>query len=390
MITWRPTDTRSIPANRGTVAVAGCALWFVVAPATLVADDVRIGKYWHRQVTIEEVQQGTIVYTDSFGNEHIRELEHVQAIKIPTFEELGRAQDALDAGDAEAAVVHFTRVQKRVRRPPWLKHWIQWQTMNALARSDRPARAVAAYLALDRIGADAFYLTRPPTAALGGGNEEQKRDVRQRLTDAMPALRPEARAAAQVMLRRIAPVKLAPSNPMAVAAEAEPDTPAEDTQQESAVALPKVIDEDDETTLLLRAGKFKEALRTAEELLSRKNVTRISMRWYQRGVAKVGLADRNTRPAVARRLYKDAGLDFMRVVVYFPAGVYRAPALVEAGYVHHMIGQPQKARQLYAQAVKGIRAIKPKLDPKIHQRLQQLLKAVQNESIDTKRRPGLR
>ena len=382
----RPIHARPI----AWITVAVCVLPTVVAPGRLDADDIKFDKYWHRQVTIVDVHNGQIIYTDNFGNERVKEMDDVRGLKIPAFEELGKAQDALDAGDVALAVTLLTRVRNQVRRPSWLKHWVEWQTMNALARLGRPTKAVIAYLNLDRDRADAFYLKHPPLVVLGGATDAQKRDVRQRLTAALANLRPEARLGAQAMLQRIAPPAAEPSRDEAPEAVTTPVAPKPviDPELDSAVVLPKAIVHDDQITILLRAGEFEQALDNAGQILAGKTVSRISMRWYQRGMASLALAERSTDPAVAGRLYRDAGLDFMRVVVYFPTGVYRAPALVEAGVVHHRIGQPSRARQLYEQAAQGIRPIEPEMEPKYHQRLQQLLKAVHEEPNAADKRAG--
>ena len=58
-------------------------------------------------------------------------------------------------------------------------------------------------------------------------------------------------------------------------------------------------DVEDQVTILLRAGEFEQALDNAGQILAGKTVSRISMRWYQRGMASLALAERSTDPAVA-------------------------------------------------------------------------------------------
>lgn len=94
---------------------------------------------------------------------------------------------------------------------------------------------------------------------------------------------------------------------------------------------------------LVFAGEFDRAIEEADRQME----GRVTGEWlYLRAMAKLGKAEQSR----AERDYKDAGLDFMRVVVYFPSSPYASPSLVEVGYVHDRLGLTTKADELYAQA----------------------------------------
>ncbi|MDX1682270.1 MAG: hypothetical protein R3336_04025, partial [Phycisphaeraceae bacterium] len=73
----------------------------------------------------------------------------------------------------------------------------------------------------------------------------------------------------------------------------------------------------------------------------------MSLRLYQLGLAQLGLA----RESNDLKLYKDAGLSFMRVVAYFHLrSRYEGGALVGAAEVHIAIDELKHARDLLNRA----------------------------------------
>lgn len=94
---------------------------------------------------------------------------------------------------------------------------------------------------------------------------------------------------------------------------------------------------------LVFAGEFERAIAEADRQMKGR-VTGELM--YLRAMAFLGKADRSGAAAD----YKDAGLDFMRVVVYFSSSSYASPSLLEVGYVHDRLGLDAKSQELYAQA----------------------------------------
>ena len=143
---------------------------------------------------------------------------------------------------------------------------------------------------------------------------------------------------------------------------------------DSVVVLPTFIQRDDPVTKHLCAGRFAEALTMLAKALDADQVVHANMRWYQRGIARCAVADRETDLSRAQELYKQAGLDFMRVVSYFPTGRYLAACLVETAYVHQKIGRPAKARQLCGQVVKGTASLTKQTEPEYYERLHTLLR----------------
>ncbi len=153
-------------------------------------------------------------------------------------------------------------------------------------------------------------------------------------------------------------------NPAAQPAKAEPTTPPA-TDQSSPVPLATALDPDDPVTRLLRQGKFMKALDLVNRTLN-EPTPYLSRGLYQRGIARLALADRDND----QHLYKSAGLDFARVVTYFRRSPYRGAALLELGYVHQKIGRHDLAQQLFKRSGRLIRNDK---DPQLVRRLDLLI-----------------
>lgn len=362
-----------------------------IGPSDLKAADILIDDFWQRNASIDGVSDGQIIYLDSIGNEKVRDLAEVQAIRVPAFPDLGRAHDALQKGDTEAALEILTELTRRVRQP-WLKHWIQWHRMKLLDDSGRPVDAVLAFVDLDRTKSDSFYLSQVPTRALAVATDRQKRDLRDRLVQAMPGLSEPSKTALEPILNMLAASEPdAPKaasdrasksdrrrDPASMAAQGNTvtrDVPpaAPSVDRPSAVLMPAFMSPDDPITDLLRRGRFREALGQLEKALRGKAISDINLRWYQRGLARVKLAEEERNRTTALELYKYAGLDFMRVVVFFPRGRYRSVCLIETGYVHQQIGRSDKARALLEEAQRGAHALDPDSEPNYQKRLKTLL-----------------
>ena len=146
------------------------------------------------------------------------------------------------------------------------------------------------------------------------------------------------------------------------------DQNAASQNQPPHVLLPAQI-EPDPIVEHLRAGRFQDALNLADRALQEPHA--LARYLYLRGMAQLALAeaDEDFSPAG----FKDAGLSFVRVIVYFPHSRYTGPALVELGYVHARIGRDDLARSLYDRA-RG--RIDQENDPDYHQRLIEMIDAL--------------
>ena len=368
------------PARRWGVAIAMAGLALMCVPATLLADAVKVNRFWIDNVVVQDISDGSIIYTNNLGSEIIKPLEEVGGIRMTDIPELEKALEEMEKQNWQAAE-RSLRAAARKARADWLQNYIAFQLMRTQDQQGDLDAAVQAYLALDRQRVDDYYLKHPPltAAANPSADEGALAKAAQRLEQNLPRMRGVgAQGGAQIMgilQQRLNPGGATPGQAPAAgggnATPAQPGTSAMPGQQpasgESAIVMSRMLTREsanDPVTQLLRQGKFQEALDMSEKILGGQ-VNQMGMRLYQQGLAQLGLADQTGDAD----LYKDAGISFIRVVIYYPGGAMTPASLMEAAYVHEKIGREDLAGDMYQQA--SLR-IDEEDEPELYQRLMKL------------------
>lgn len=350
---------------------------YAAAAAARAQDAVKVGGFWIENVAIQGTLEGQLIYITPGGGEVTQPWENVQAVKLGKYPALAAGVDALEAGQASEAVRQLQSVRNAAREP-WVQHYVDSLLVRALDAAGRADAAVQTYLSLAQTpGVPPSMLTAPPLASVEAADDRTKVTIRGRLAEAGAKLPREGEVAEQIaaladLVRNAGPSPTATdANDPALAPTAGGPTPAGAPLAASAVTLPGFI-EDDAITKLLRQGKFDQAQELAATAL--RSSGDLSMKLYQHGMAKLGQAEQKANLEEALPLYKDAGISFMRIIIYFPASRYRGPALVEAGYVHHKIGRDDIARGLYQKAdlALGDAEESPEYYPRLRQLNEQL------------------
>jgi len=365
------------------IQILSCLAIGCVFASGAMADSVKLSGTWIDGVTIQQISGGKLTYTTDIGGEITKPLAQIQGIKSTFYPDLTTGQDALEAGDSRKALAAYSKAAASAR-DPWARHYALWQKLLLQDKDGTPVEALLTYLQLVKDKAEAHYTSMPPLNALKRAKPEQVADLMERVEKAQSASGDVAQEQFKMMLDVLqiqaptaspatpaasaAPAATAPGGaPMPAAAPAAPPklrTTAR-SDESSAVALPASLERDDAITAMLMGGRFQEAIDTASDRLSKKE-PKIAMRLYQMGVAQLnlGLANNN------EKLLKDAGLSFMRVIVYFSKSSYKGPALLEVGLVHEKIGQHDKAVELWRKARVEI---DPEEDPTLTKRLNDLM-----------------
>ncbi len=345
-------DRRQFATTLLIAAVLSGAVW---------ADEIRINGIWYPQVTIETIKDGTVTRVNDAGIQIPTNLKRVGGLKMNAYPQLARAQAAIDSGDLKSAHSLLRNLRTRVRQT-WLRDWVTYQRMNVSTDLGEAGDAVDDLLALARNGADPFYFTRPPTKVFDHADANLSKQLSRRLEKALRTSQVASVAAIRAMLAAAEAVADRGAPPVALPIE----TPNPATAAKSAIALVSALNTEDPITRLLQKGKFQAALEMANQMLAHPSDT-LSRRIYQRGMARIGLADRSG----AIGLYKSAGLDFMRVLIHYPRSPYRGAALLETAYVHQKIRRADLARKLFDRAKRYIREER---DPALAARLHELVK----------------
>ncbi len=369
--------------------------------ASASADSVKVGGFWIDGVQIQDLREGKLVYVNNSGSEISKPMADIEGFKIEDLPQLTAANESISAGDYKKALSQL-RAAARATKVRWLNTYIDFQTMMALDQTGEAYDAVQAYLNLARGRADEFYLSNPPMASISSTEDtKQLENTARRLEQTIPRLsgvaREQAVAMQQVVNNRLnagggdepaAPEQPNPATPAQPATPATPATPRNNggglvprtttsngggpaSAENAAVTMPNALYEthgNDPVTRLLADGKFEEALADSKQILSGP-VKDVYTRLYQQGVAQLALAEAASSSAEKEKLYKDAGLSFVRILIYHPNGSLAPAALLEAAYVHEKIGENDVAAELYNQAALRI---DEEQDPAMYARLQKL------------------
>ncbi|MCX5659348.1 MAG: hypothetical protein NTW19_06445 [Planctomycetota bacterium] len=373
--------------------------------AAAIADEVKLNGLWVPKVGDIKIVDGRVFYTAGSGAETDRPLEQLQGLKLDAYPDMTAASLAMDAKREAEAVPLLLKVQSSAREP-WLRNWAKSQLVLALDRLGRPVEAVDLYIQMVKGGVEVGFLTRPPVKALSSATPEQRADLAKKIAAAQTGLSgPTASnvkklAEALTALGLAAPVAAPGPAPGATPATPKPATPATPTPTPTptpatpaamnnapavaapgptpatptpatptpaapttpsvatpppasgpgAVVLPKElreVDPPDPIAAMLVAGQFQAAADAARAELATNKLDSIALRLYELGVAQMGLA---RAAGNDRKLLLDAGLSFMRVIVYRGPSSYAGPSMIEAGLVHDMIGRPDIALRYYTKA----------------------------------------
>lgn len=338
------------------------ALIVPALPAAAHADSIKLSGFWHDNVAIESVVDGQLVYRTAGGRRTERALAVVEGLKLDRYPALGEAEEAREAGEHAQAADRYRAVLAEAEtesRDAWVAHYIRGRLVETLDALGEGAEAVRMYVALfeGRSEGQPDLLIEPPLTSAQRVAPEQQRELAATLDEALADMD-------EAMAEQLEPLRAVLREP---AADAGAGAQVEEAEMaDSAVVLPAGID-DDEATQHLRNGDFESALEAAQRTLDSSGG--LSRGLYQKAAAQLAQAEAANDPSGRETQLKTAGLNFMRVVVYFPRSRYVGPALVEAGYVHARIGRPDVAVRLYERAALRI---DEERDPAYHQRLTEL------------------
>ena len=317
-------------------------------------DSLKLSGFWYDGITIQAFHNGRVIYRNARGQEISQELIKLQAIKISNLPQVQQGVAALNAHDFRAATQALTAALRQAQ-PDWLKQYLNWHLAKAYNQLGQGPEAVRAYLTLIQSQADPFFWENPPIQSVAQASPRQK----QKILALLKSVRQRADPAATAMLDVLSQVAAPDSG---ITLEHAPSQTA--SESADAVTLPRKVLRTNRIAGLLRAGQFEKARDQARSQLDQPG--KLAQKLYLHGRAVLALAQQRDDLA----LYKTAGLSFARVIIYFPNSDLAGPALLELGYVHEKIGQPDKAHELYQRAAVGI---DPEYDPAYHQRMTQIM-----------------
>lgn len=341
------------------------AALFVLLAMTITAhaqDAVKLSGFWIEPVTVQSIRDGQVRYLTQSGQAISRSIDQLEGLRLERYPALGRAQEALDRGDDSAATALLRQVSEQARES-WLRSYADMQRVGAHARLDQAESAVGLYVDMAVAGAERPFIAEPPVEAVGRADVAVRLRIVALVKAALGAADPDRAALLQQLLD-------AAGNPSPELAQTDTAT---DVTQASGVLPLSASAPPGSIVNLYQAGNYSLALRAADEALSQPGRTAAEL--YLKGMAQLALAEQ-TSDADG---YKSAGLNFMRVVTFFPRSAVAGPAWLETGYVHQKIGRLDVAGRLYQRARVLIHEDE---DPAYYQRLNQLTAEVEKAFAD--------
>ncbi len=338
----------------------------LLGPSPAIADSVKLGDIWLNNVTVSELKGGEVVLVNEAG-EVRRPLKEVRGFRTERHPTLEEAEIAFAAKDYKKALGHFITVRNRVQpTETWLRQWVLYRTLRCQDELGDGFEALQTFIAMFEAKVEPFFLQRAPEQSLASLNAKQKALMVERLDGLLNRLRKGSPDHATFTRLRKAVGDLSPQEaptpnptPGDPSPTKNPGNTIKPTQPaaargSSAVVMSRALDaesENDPLVGMLRKGKFAEARDAALAALATKDVASPSRTLYALGLAQLSLAEAEAQPAKKDVLYRDAGLSFMRVVIYFPAATdYVGASLLEAAYVHAKLDRKQQALELLNQS----------------------------------------
>lgn len=340
-----------------TIILAGV----LTAAAAGRADDVRIGKIPYAGATILGVQEGSITFRISTGKPITKPISEVSLIKIGQreAEEFNKAEDLLAKGKSGEAAAAYDAAEGKLATP-WAGKLLRYRRLMALNGAGHVGRAVEEWLALAEQDqyAEATLALGPTTFAKQGSkenaqaiaaleaklatldNEKVVLAFRQTLMKLYAAEGRSEDAANLAKLLAGAAVAPPPKN-----GDGPRETPSTPTLVNAGSVLNAV-------EVLLQQGAADKALEILNRDIDGFDSGALPRALLLRGRAGMDAAGKLSGKE-AEKMLLQAGLDFMRVVTFYPDSVDAPESLFLAGRVNASLETPntEAARLAWQQVV---------------------------------------
>jgi len=334
-----------------TVAALTAILMFLPAgPA--VADMVRVGGAAYHDVAVIGGEDGQIIFRGPAGNRITKPVLTVTLLAVDANPVFSEAEQLAGKGQLAESIGKYRKALSAATGP--LARLVRYRLLAAMNRLGRTDQAVEQWLVLlaespdspgtvalrptrlgpkgSKVNAEAIALLEAAGKLAGQGPRRQAIEGLllefQRLEERAEAAGAASRTASQ------------PAEPPRPESQPVADKQAEDRLKALSVLAgqARAADVLKEVQANMRAGKYGDSLFAQALLVA--------------GRAERRLAADDAGPG-KRKLLVDAGLDFMRVVTFFPGSPEAPLAMLEAGRVNAELGNLQAALAAFQSVIKG-------------------------------------
>lgn len=330
--------------------LTGAAVLLGAVPGA--ADQIRVNGIWVPGVDILRVTDGQMVYVTSAGQDVRRPYGEITGLHLDDYPKIKEAFELIEKREDQLAIRVFAAARRDVRaKDAWVGFEVLRQIAAAEDRLGDGLAAATAYAELIEQGGDVTFATSPPVRSVSQLEDNDKLKVRQRLARTAGWADAQTKPYLESLLAAAQPGATGPADTGPGTTGRPPVFPGGGANlpgavgsypANGAVVLPANLSRGELADLVFK-GEFAPAIALAQEMMLSRMTSELL---YLRAMARLGIAEQSRKAAD----YKDAGLDFMRVLVYYPQSPYAGPSLLEVAYVHDRLGLDEKADALYEQA----------------------------------------
>ncbi len=331
-----------------------CAAAVLVAAASARADSIKLTNgLVYDPVTILGVANGMVRFQMSGGNAISKSISELAVVGISDDKNFTLAEGLFQQGKYAEAEKAYSAA-RRLAAADWKKTLIDYRLLAVSESAGQIDKATALWLKIvDDAGASAGALALRPRKLAPAQNEANDRAIA-----LLKGKVKEVASDAYVKAIRQLLVDLYERQGQLDEAKAEvarlagkPETP--DTQTSSAKTRPEtppVGSADVQlrlASLSLKQGQYEQVVNQLQPKMNQFTADGLPSAMLLLGRAKLELSKQNQNESAARKLLLEAGLDLMRVVVFFGSGNEAPHALLSAGQVNERLGNAEAAKAAY-------------------------------------------
>ncbi|MEE9405024.1 MAG: hypothetical protein V3V20_09025 [Algisphaera sp.] len=321
----------------------------VLFASTALADAIQVNGIWMPDCRVQSSDGVELRYVDVRGVDRRRLLSEVQGVKLEAYPDYHDAVALVAKGQDRLAQRLLEDVLSKAQgRNEWLAADAAQRLVALYDRGGNGAKAARVYLDAAARRPAMGFLNTPPLGSVAALSPADREALRPRIERALRSAGADA-AGPIGRLQHAALTGVAPQSKVKEPAASAPvpfvassRQPAGPAYADAMVRLPLRLGRSEVADLLV-AGQPDAALSKADAALRLRASDEML---FLRGLARLHSAQRSGNVSV----YKDAALDFLRVVVVFPHGAYVGPSLVEAAAIHQKFSRPQAVTRLLEEA----------------------------------------
>ena len=326
----------------------------MAAAGVAPADEVTVEGLPYPGVQIVDAQGGQIAFRMPAGNVITKPLADVTVLKITDAGALNQAEELMQQDKGKEAVRAYDEAMQAASQD-WLQRLIRHRRLRALDQAGLISRWTEEWLTIaEAEKASKDVLSLRPKHLPERGSKDNGEAIRLLEVRLRQAKQNDYARAIKELLFELYRQEGRESQAVALALELGKPIPTEAQPQQGQPAPEPGADaraQLEKAAFLLEQGKADEVLAQIQANLKAYPHADLAKALLIRGKARMRLAEKAAEDQ-KRKLLLEAGLDFMRVAVFFPSLEESPEALYQAGRVNAALGNSPAASAAYQQVIR--------------------------------------